>query len=418
MSGKSYLKNQIKLVSLNANDMFTQDEFDKYMELIGFVNEIDRLSGDKSQDAALKKAELVAAKKNCSKELSAMIKSHKGVPRKVRLPSVVYHSKDEEMPPGVTWRNLKRSKKIAEFESDMSRAMGVQTNKHTFDKIIIKWKNLDLLEQLVLDGFTMDLLVDGQIVQKKYRFFSASAGQLRRDKLQMVSEDIWEKIKDRIECGLSWKVINEKGGANVNKLLAYLALCGSATNPWPGFDIRRCIVIPDWEGEVTDRMLYIKPDYTTEDGVRTVKINHVDGAGMYLPNAEIVPEDLRGKNFMFRGPYFKGLLSPFDVIAFCKKHGIEPEIEDMWHVKHNLVKENIQVLFTKSQFKMIGFYSSWEEYQDIFERCGCQFGVTQFEEDEFPDKNYNYQMAGFGPLSSDAYSKRGEPVYTGCAERC
>ena len=216
MSDKSYLKNQIKLVSLNANDMFTNDEYDKYMEIISYVNEIDRLDNSPTVEDAIKKKELIAKKKHASYELTQLIQEHKGIPRKVRLESVIYHGKDEECPAGVTWRNLKLSKKIAEFESDMSRAMGLQTNDHTFDKIIVKWKNLDLLEQLVMDGFTMDLLIDDRIVQKKYRYFSSSAGQLRTDKLSCLSEDIWAVIKNRIECGMNWETINARGGVNVN----------------------------------------------------------------------------------------------------------------------------------------------------------------------------------------------------------
>ena len=123
MSDKSYLKNQIKLVSLNANDMFTNDEHDKYMEIISYVNEIDRLDNSPTVEDAIKKKELIAKKKHASYELTQLIREHKGIPRKVRLESVIYHSKDEECPAGVTWRNLKLSKKIAEFESDMSRAM-------------------------------------------------------------------------------------------------------------------------------------------------------------------------------------------------------------------------------------------------------------------------------------------------------
>jgi len=178
MSEKSYLKNQIKLVSLNANDMFTNDEYEKYMELISYINEIDKLDRSPNVEDAVRKKELIVKKKHASSELSKLVSEHKGFPRKVRLESVIYHKEDDEIPAGVTWWNLKLSKKIAEFESDMSRAMGLQTNDHTFDKIIVKWKTLDLLEQLVMDGFTMDLLVDGKIIQKKYKYFSSSAGQI------------------------------------------------------------------------------------------------------------------------------------------------------------------------------------------------------------------------------------------------
>jgi hypothetical protein len=204
--------------------MFTEEEYEKYIEIISYVNEIDKLDGSKVVEDAIKKKELIAKKKIASKELSAIILEHKGIPRKVRLKSVIYHTEGSELPDGVTWRNLKLSKKIAEFESDMSRAMGLQTNDYTFDKIIVKWGSksrqsdqaLDLLEQLILDGFTMDLLVNGKIVQKRYQYFSSSAGQLRTDKCSFLSEDIWSKIKNRLECGLDWDTINARGGVNVN----------------------------------------------------------------------------------------------------------------------------------------------------------------------------------------------------------
>ena len=392
MSEKSYLKNQIKLVSLNANDMFTNDEFDKYLEIISYVNEIDKLDISPTIEDVLKKKELVAKKKHAKRELSELIRQHKGIPRKVRLESVIYHKEGTELPAGVTWRNLKLSKKIAEFESDMSRAMGLQTDEHTFDKIIVKWKDLDLLEQLVMDGFTMDLLVDGRIVQKKYQYFSSSAGQLRTDKVQFISEDMWEKVKDRIECGMDWKTLNERGSTNVNKLLAYLALACSASIPWPEFDIDKCIVIDDFEAEVTDRMLYIKSDYTTEDGIFTVPIKHTDGAGMYLPKTTIVPKELIGKNFMFRGAYHKGLLSPFDYLKFCEVNGIEPILKDRWGLVHDLVKEDIQIIFCDSQFKLAKLYKSHEEFKEFYKKNGCQFVIAQFDEDWPPDKTMNYQF--------------------------
>ena len=177
MSDKSYLKNQIKLVSLNANDMFTDDEYDKYMEIITYSNEVGQLCEIKTQDAAVQKKNIIAKKKQASRELTEMIKLHKGVPRRVRLKSVLHLEEGEDLPDGVTWDKLKVTKCIAEFESELSRAMGVSTGQYTFDKIIVHWKNEDLLEQLVLDGFTMDLLIDGRIIQKKYRFFTAGAAQ-------------------------------------------------------------------------------------------------------------------------------------------------------------------------------------------------------------------------------------------------
>lgn len=218
MSDKSYLKNQIKLVSLNANDTFTDDEYEKYMEIIEYSNEVERLKKENTTEAAIEKKEFIAKRKQASCELTELIKQHAGVPRRVRIKSVLHLEEDEELPIGITWDKLKVTKCIAEFESEMSRAMGVLTGEYTFDKIIVHWgdNKEDILRQLVLDGFVMDIIEDDRIVQKKYRFFTAGAAQLRRDKCQFISEDIWLIIKDRIECGLDWETINERGGTNMN----------------------------------------------------------------------------------------------------------------------------------------------------------------------------------------------------------
>ena len=258
MSEKSYLKNQIRLVSLTNYDLFTDQEYDLYMKIVEAKNELNRLA---NKDPTNEKIPwLKQQKKTNIEDLSKLVNQHSGVPRTVRLKSVLYcRNKDASFPEGASWKNLKFSKKITEFESEQSRAMGLSHLDYTFDKIVIKWKSSDVLQQLVLDGFWFNVCESNNSVNKKhYRCFTASAGQLRNDKVVFISDDIWEKIHYRLECGLTWQKINELGGVNVNKYLAYVALSGSASDEWTDFDIDRCIVIPEFEGEVTGRMLYIK----------------------------------------------------------------------------------------------------------------------------------------------------------------
>ena len=131
--------------------------------------------------------------------------------------------------------------------------------------------------------------------------------------------------------------------------------------------------------------MYIKDDYSVEICVKTVEINQVDGGGMMLPSVS-------NKNFMFRGPYFKGLLCVFDFIEFCRVHNVPAVIKDFWGREHDLIKENINILFTDSQFKMAKYYNDWEHFKHEFKKNGCHFGKTQYEEDYLPDKNINYQM--------------------------
>lgn len=144
-------------------------------------------------------------------------------------------------------------------------------------------------------------------------------------------------------------------------------------------------MVPDFEAEVTGMMQYIKPDYESERGIRTVKINHCDGCGMGLPGT------VNG-NFMVRLPWIKGLLTEFDYLKWCDEHHVEPVVTDFWGKIHNLREENITVIFTVSQFKLAKYYASWEEYCDKFEQYNCHCCATNFEEDRIPDTEINYQF--------------------------
>lgn len=395
ISRKTYLSNQIRLVSLATYDLFTDEEQALYAKLIAAMNELNRLQNEKKPDDEGERRKRIAAlvekKREAQTLLAKAIGAHAGTPRTVRLSSVLdlKKFKDDDgnvnLPPGVTWKTLKISKRIAEFSSVESRAMGLNHGDVTFDKIIVKWKSVDMLEQIVMDGFDMPILnEDGTVAVKHYVCQTASAGQLRTDKVQFLEQHAWQRIQNRIQCGLDWDALNKKGGINVNKLMAYTALPCSATDPWD-MDIDRCIVIRDFEAPVTGLMKYLKPDYSSEIGEHTVKINHCDGCGMMLP---CVSES----NFMVRGPWIKGLISTFDFIRFCEVHNVPPVIEDYWGQSHDLVKENIQIIFTESQLKLAKYYDNWEHYKRCFKENGCTLSRTNYEETYIPDTTINYQM--------------------------
>lgn len=335
-------------------------------------------------DSTPDRQEILSQKKIAQEQLSKLIASHKNVPRSVNLDAVLDPTL-EERPPGVTWKALRPTRRIAEFVSEESRALGLNPNDITFDKIIVKWKSLDILKQIMLNGFTMQIVDgNGDVITKHYRFQTASAGQLRTDKVQFIAEDAWAKIADRIMCGLTWDSINAHGGVNTSKLMAYLALPSSATDPFD-FDIDRCIVIDDFEAPVEGLMDYIKPDYTMERGVKTVVINHTDGSGMMLPCVS-------RWNFMVRGPWLKGLLCSFDFIRFCQENHCDPIMTDVWGQVHDLVKENIQIIFTKSQLKLWKYYDSWDQYKTFFKQYNCHFGRTNMEEAYIQNTETNYQF--------------------------
>jgi hypothetical protein len=119
-----------------------------------------------------------------------------------------------------------------------------------------------------------------------------------------------------------------------------------------------------------------------------VPITHTDGAGMVLPNAFGVKQC----NKMVRLPWVKGLLGVFDYIKFIQTNNCSPVIKDIYGVEHNVIAEDIQVIFTKSQFKLAKFYSSWSEYKTYYKQYDCTAGYTNPEEDRIKDATINYQM--------------------------
>lgn len=138
-------------------------------------------------------------------------------------------------------------------------------------------------------------------------------------------------------------------------------------------------------------MRHIYPDYSYKIQECTTSINFIDGSGMMLPEAANVDGQKCG-NFMVRLPYIKGLLTSFDYIKFCEQNDCEPVIEDFWHVKHNLIQERINIIFTQSQFKLAKYFDSWEDYKTRFKANHCTANRMNFEDEWIPDTQINYQM--------------------------
>lgn len=393
MSKKSYLSKQIRLISLTVNDFFTEEEYGLYERIVAFKNQIASMKKEQADEKKI----LAAQKREVQHQLDQLILSHAGTPREVLMKSVLTADAVKRGVNVIQWYDLKVTKCIAEFLSEETRSMGLDHLDVTFDKVIIKWKNIDMLKQLVMDGFYMTILdEDGLPVRKHYHVMTASAGQLRTDRVQCISDEMWERIRNKLMCGLTEEIINAKGGINVNKLMAYMALPTGATDEWHGFDIDKCIVIDDWKGDVSGEMLYIKPDFTTELGNFTVTLNQVDGGGICLPGTfkdhiEYM-EMFDFKNAMVRLPWIKGLLSVYDFVRQIDVCGYSPIIKDAWGKEHDVKKEGINIIFTVSQFKMWKFYDSWEEYKNYFKAYGCHACLTNYEEPFIKDSHMNYQF--------------------------
>lgn len=271
---------------------------------------------------------------------------------------------------------LKR--RVSIFDSNLTRRFGLKEREFNTEIIIVKVYFFDVAKSIVKNGFYMN--------GHKYVFFSSSAGQIRTKKLVAVREDLLNQNWNTLTAGLTVDMINTKGGMNINKYLAYLALCNSATDVWGGFDIDKCIVVDDFENTVLGTVDFIdEKTYKIERQTQELPFTQTDGCGMILPS-------LSDRNFMVRLPWVKGLLAKFDFVRFIKRNNASPVIKDIYGDIHNIVEEDIQIIFTKSQFKMWRFFDSWQQYKDNFKKYNCTAGKCNVEEDIFSDSVINYQM--------------------------
>lgn len=271
---------------------------------------------------------------------------------------------------------LKDKAIISLFESSLTRALGISQNELTQDLFILNVFFFQIFESLVKDGF----IYNGN----KYVFLTASAGQIRTKRAVFIREDRYEAIQQKIMCGLTVEEINNRGGINTNKYLAYLALCNSATDVWEDFDIDRSIVVDDFETDVAGEVDYINEiDYSITRQQANTPIPHTDGCGMAIDDT----------TRMVRLPWVKGLLVTFPFDKFIQeKCGGECKIYDIYGNEHDIIAENIKYIFTKSQFKLWKFYDSWDCYKAQFKAWQCEACYCNIEEPFIPKAKINYQM--------------------------
>lgn len=312
---------------------------------------------------------------------------------------------------------------VSIFDSYLTRILNLEYNKLSTDLFIVKIYYYPILKQLIENGC--------KYMGEDYIFFTASAGQIRENKIVMIKEKLWKQYANTLMCGLTIEKINnmtfaEYKGCNINKYLSYLALCNGATDKWDNFDIDKAIVIDDFEtmvdGEVDfiDKTLQTKTkkvknkngekekieieywELAEKPNRKTMKIpiTHSDGCGWILPNES-------RKNFMVRLPWMKGLLTPVDYLAWCRDYNKgNYKVIDIYGKEWDLLKDGIKYVFSRSQFKMWKYYSNqmdnkgnkvkygWDIYKENFKKHNCHASKCNIEPNSgnFKNKSVPYQM--------------------------
>lgn len=324
---------------------------------------------------------------------------------------------------------------IAVFDNDLTRTLRIEDEEPTLDFIVIEVGNTDMaiVEQVIKNGLIIrernkmgvnDNDVDIiEIKDEKYRFFTAGAGQTRQKKFMMIKENLWNKYEKDLMCGLTIEYINNNGGMNINKFNAYLSLNNSASEVVKGFDIDRCIVVDDFTEIVNEEVDYISRDDNVDNGISSytnksgktvvrkkvktewdierktmdVPIDFMDGAGICLTS-------VFRKNTQIRMPWFKGILCPINYKKYIKENNLNTKVTDIYGKEYDVIKDDIRVIFTKSQFKMAKYYKNildkdgnifmtgWEVYKACFKYHNRTCNKCLEDEVKSKDMKINYQM--------------------------
>ena len=116
------------------------------------------------------------------------------------------------------------NKQIALFESEMVRC--TENNLDDFPLIMeIVYMKIAFQTLVFKQILERGLLID----DKKYIFYTATTSQMKNSEFVLVQEDFYNKNQNKFMCGLTDNIINQKGGCNSGKYLAYKGLPLSAS---------------------------------------------------------------------------------------------------------------------------------------------------------------------------------------------
>lgn len=355
------------------------------------------------------------------------------------------------------FKSEEQFRNIAIFESDLNRCFGCKDMEHSDDIISVVTYYTEIFDSIIHNGFDYK--------GRHFVFFTAGAGQTRCKKSTFVNEKLLNKNFNRLFCGLTPEIINEQGGMNTNKYLAYTSLCQTNTEIWKNFNIDRAIVVDDIEYNIPDqqvRYIYTEsPDdkeqmkYLQEEiercneQLKEIKIKKQNRPrGFKRPQTEIMEErniqnrrkalrediqELKSKyhrsevrtmpvtipftdgfgislrkieSSMIRLPFIKGLIAYCPRRAFvdwCSANSIPiHKVVDIYGKSYSI--NEIDYIFTKSQFKMWKYYNNvldengniiktgWEVYKENFKKYGCDACRCNVERGVKLNSKTNYQV--------------------------
>lgn len=305
------------------------------------------------------------------------------------------------------FNNIDQFRNIAIFESDLTRTFCCKDMEHSDDIISVVTYYTEIFDNIIHNGFIYKDI--------KYIFFTAGAGQTRNKKSTFVNEKKLYENYNKLFCGLSKQTINDLGGMNTNKYLAYTSLCQTNSSIWKSFNIDKAIVVEDIEYNIPNQKVRYIYTETPQDKLEVLELdNQIDEITRQLRTIKYLEsvdnndklrnkkkkeliqrrKDLNNKihmikdkyhkisinnmdvtipftdgfgimfkkdnTAMIRLPFMKGLMSYVSKSKYkqyCQKNSMKiNKIVDIYGKEWSI--DEVDYIFTKSQFKMNKYFNN------------------------------------------------------------
>ena len=289
-------------------------------------------------------------------------------------------------------QNLRRTLKICKKEGKTQEAKIINRRITDIlfvkDIVNVKVENKTSYKQIMKNGFYLNGI--------HFIRFLAGAGQIRRNTITFINEELYQELTDNLMCDL----LNRTKEFNLAKLSAYFALSFSSVL-WVRTP-RVCVVKDFFNTLPKQKVDFIKKDQNgksvIEEREMDIELNCADGQGLIDPEfSNLWAQDMDigyvPSSFVVRSVFIKGNLVPFD-FKHSAQDTVLSQIKDRWGNFYNI--EDIDVILSESQFKMYKYYKSWEEYKYYADKADIKWGVARYNrkyDDEYVLANYQYIQA-------------------------
>lgn len=291
----------------------------------------------------------------------------------------------------------KRKLKKQQFTDEVKRQISIINGKiddmlFMPEYVSVVINNINHYKKIIKDG----LYINGY----RYVRLMCSAGQARVNTVILIREDFEAEVKRRLKCGAKEVKITK------NKYNAYFALSSSSTYLIPKPNV---LLINDCERTMEKDVDWIekipqdeKSPLSNNERVITTKkeleFNFFDGCGaVSVEFAQKVAVELDidyiPSAFCVRCAYVKGMVFVIDFKKFAQENNIY-HVNDLYGNSQKI--EDIDIILTKSQFKLYNAYDSIEDYDRLCKENHFLWGVTKLTpkyDDNFFRSNYQFCQA-------------------------